>query len=329
MNLSDLRIAYLCSKGGPHPAHRAWVEVLLDVANTQVIYLPHLLPLRFPSSLIYRKRYDLVIADGFSSLPVGWFMKKAGLSRKLAFITTSPTYIRFFKLSSIFLREVDFVIAVSSLTHLATRGLFNFNRPIVVCHPVPDLSNFLAIEPSLTSKKVCFVGSLIYWKGADLLPKIIDKVRMRVDGVEFFIIGGGNISGLKDKEGVRVFGAVPHQELAKLLSECSVYVHPARFDSFSLAVVEAMAAGLIPVVTKMTGSKDLVEQVDPSLVVPLDVDAISARIIEVLSMDVGEKEALSRKAKKVAEEWSARTKETFLRGIAKAIQVSEEDTFST
>jgi len=128
---------------------------------------------------------------------------------------------------------------------------------------------------------------------------------------------------------VRIFGAVPHQELAKLLSECSVYVHPARFDSFSLAVVEAMAAGLIPVVTKMTGSKDLVEQVDPSLVVPLDVDAISARIIEVLSMDVGEKEALSRKAKKVAEEWSARTKETFLRGIAKAIQVSEEDTFST
>ena len=324
-----MRVAYLCLKGGPHPAHKPWVEALLNAANTQVVYLPHPLPLRFLSSLIYRKRYDLVIADGFSSLPVGWFMKKVRLGGKLAFITTSPTYIRFFKLSSIFLREVDFVIAVSSLTRLATRRLFNFNRLIMVCHPVPDLSNFLVIEPSLTSQKICFVGSLIYWKGADLLPKIIDKIRVKLDKVEFFIIGGGKFSGLKNKEGVKVFGAVPHQELTKLLSECSVYAHPARFDSFPLAVIEAMAAGLIPVVTKMTGAKDLVEQVDPSLVVPLDVDAISARIIEVLSMDVGEKEALSRKAKKVAEEWSARTKETFLRGIAKAIQVSEEDTFST
>jgi glycosyltransferase involved in cell wall biosynthesis len=328
MDLTNLKVAYLCLKGGPHPAHRPWVEALLNVANVQVVNLSRRFPLRFLSSSIYRRRYDLTIADGFSSLPVGWFMKKAGLCRKLAFITTSPTYIRFFRTSSIFLRDVDFVIAISSLTYLATRKLFNFNRQIIVCHPIPELSDFLKIEPSLGSKKVCFVGSFIHWKGADLLPKIIDKVCAKLNGVEFFIIGNGKLNELRDKDSMKVFGQVPHRELPKLLSECLVYVHPARFDCFPIAVIEAMAAGLIPVVTKMTGSKDLVKQVDPSLVVPVDVDAISAKIVEVLSLGIEEKETLSRRAKQVALEWSAKTKETFLKGVVKALQVHDKDALS-
>jgi hypothetical protein len=63
--------------------------------------------------------------------------------------------------------------------------------------------------------------------------------------------------------------------------------------------------------------------VDSSLIVPVDVDAIGAKIVEVLSMDIEEKEALSRRAKQVAREWSAKTKETFLKGIVKALQVHE------
>ena len=59
------------------------------------------------------------------------------------------------------------------------------------------------------------------------------------------------------------------------VSRCSVYIHPARLEAFGASVVEAMATGLIPIVTEMTGAKDLVKQVDPSLIVPVNVDAIS------------------------------------------------------
>jgi glycosyltransferase involved in cell wall biosynthesis len=317
--LVDLRIAYLCMEGGPHPAHRPWVKALLNLADTQVINLSRRFPLRFLSRSIYRRRYDLIIADGFSSLPVGWFMNKVGLCRKLSFITTSPTYLRFFKLSSVFLTDVDFVIAVSSITRLATRRFFNFNRQIIICHPIPDLSEFLKVRPSLGSRKISFVGSSIPWKGADLLPRIMAKVRMELNEAELYVIGSGEP---KNVVGVKVFGFLARQELPKLLSKCSVYVHPARFDCFPVAVVEAMAAGLIPVVTEMTGSKDLVKLVDPDLVVPVDVDAISAKIVEVMSMDIGEKEILSRRAKQVAKEWSTKSSEVFIRGIAKALRAS-------
>jgi glycosyltransferase involved in cell wall biosynthesis len=61
--------------------------------------------------------------------------------------------------------------------------------------------------------------------------------------------------------GIKVFGYTPHGERLILLSECSVYLHPARSEPFGLSVVQAMAAGLLPIVTDMTGAKDLVKQV--------------------------------------------------------------------
>jgi len=273
----------------------------------------------FPSYILTNERYDLAIADGFSTLPVGWLMKKARLTKRLAFITTSPALTRFPRLSSNLLKDVDFIIATSSLMSHAVKSL-GFNKQVVVCHPIPDLSDFSRIEPSLNSKKICFMGSHSYAKGVDLLPEIMVKVRKKVRDAELYVIGGEMIRG---SEGIRVLGYVPHgKRLSLLLSECSTYLHPARFEAFGLSVVEAMAAGLIPIVTEMTGAKDLVKRVDPSLVVPVDLDAISMKIIEVLSMDITEKEVLSRKAKRVAEEWSAKTKETFLRCIAKGLQIS-------
>jgi glycosyltransferase involved in cell wall biosynthesis len=86
--------------------------------------------------------------------------------------------------------------------------MFNFNKQIIVCHPIPELLDFLNIEPSLDSKKVCFVGSLIYWKGLDLLPKITDRIHSKLNWTKFFIIGGGKLKELKDREGVK--GLWPH-----------------------------------------------------------------------------------------------------------------------
>jgi glycosyltransferase involved in cell wall biosynthesis len=139
---------------------------------------------------------------------------------------------------------------------------------------------------------------------------------MKLKEAELYVIGSG---GLSEVEGMKVLGLVPHDELLLLLSKCAVYVHPARFDSFAVSVVEAMAAGLIPIVTEMTGSKDLVKQVDPSLIVPVNVDAISEKIVEVLSMSFNEKKVLSEKAKQVAMEWSIKAKDVFLEVLQEVI----------
>ncbi|MBS7612511.1 glycosyltransferase family 4 protein [Candidatus Bathyarchaeota archaeon] len=315
MNLSSLKICFLCPQGGPHPAHKPWIESLSNFTNIKVIHIPRRIPYRLllGYNITLSKRYDLAIVDGFTPSPMGWFMKKIGSCKKLAFITTSPAYMRFPRLFNFFLKDTDFIIATSSLTSSTIQKLFNFDdRQIAICYPIPDVSNFLKVKPSLDSQKISFLGSLIYTKGTDLLPKIITKVRTKLKEAELYVIGSGRLS---EVEGMKVFGFVPRDEELLLLSKCSVYVHPARFEAFGASVVEAMAAGLIPIVTEMTGSKDLVVQVDPSLIVPVNVDAISEKIIEVLSISINEKKVLSEKAKRIAAEWSVKVRREFPRKI--------------
>ena len=53
-------------------------------------------------------------------------------------------------------------------------------------------------------------------------------------------------------------------DLAPVFATASVYLHPGRGDAFPLSVLEAMAAGLVPIVSEWTGAKEVVEQVDPT-----------------------------------------------------------------
>ncbi|MCX8169906.1 MAG: glycosyltransferase, partial [Candidatus Methanomethyliaceae archaeon] len=78
---------------------------------------------------------------------------------------------------------------------------------------------------------------------------------------------------------------------------------------------EAMAMGLIPIVTEMTGSKDVVKEISPNLIVPVDVNAIASKIIEILSMDYNERVKLSEKAKKVAQSFIINAEKSFVQTL--------------
>jgi len=277
--------------------------------------VPNNIPSRIiPTYIPFNKKYDLAIIDGFTPLLLGWSMRKIGLCKKLAFITTSPAFAYFSKISNLLLQDVDLIIAISSLMRSVVEKMFKFEKRIVVCHPIPEISNFLKVKPSLNSQRICFIGSFSYVKGVDLLPKIITKVRMRFREAELLVIGGGTTK-LDKFEGVKVLEPVHHDMLPYHLSKCSIYLHPARFDGFSVSVVEAMAAGLIPVVTKMTGSKDIVKELSPNLVVPVDVDTLADKLIEILSMNHIERVKLSEKAKKVAQSFVMDAEKPFLQAL--------------
>jgi len=76
---------------------------------------------------------------------------------------------------------------------------------------------------------------------------------------------------------------VPRAFLFRLLRKCAVYLQPALFDAFPLSVVEAMALGLVPVVTKYVGSGDLVELIDKSLVRRPQPDDIAEALMRLMT----------------------------------------------
>ena len=83
------------------------------------------------------------------------------------------------------------------------------------------------------------------------------------------------------------------------MKKCSVYVNAARMEPFGINVIEGMCAGLIPVVTENVGAKDVVQRLEPSLIVKTDPKRIAEKVIEIFGMSHIEKVALSKKAKKI------------------------------
>lgn len=283
---------------GIHPAHKILVEAIKPSAiiNANVYNVLN----RF--TVLLKGECDVLIADGFTALRYGWLLKKAGICGRLVFITTSHAIIKNKLnklLSKIMLHHVDGVIATSTYAKSDIEKI-GFKGPIMVYHPIPDLSSFLRVKPSLDSHRICFLGRLVYDKGADLLPKILINVKKVVPDAEIYAIGRNEMNIKSSVKGLRIFGFIPRKEVLTALSQCSLYLHPARIEYFGASVVEAMATSLIPVVTETTGAKDLVRLVRPDLVVPLDVNAISAKVIELLESSLDEKEYLSGKAREVA-----------------------------
>ena len=86
-------------------------------------------------------------------------------------------------------------------------------------------------------------GLLTYLKVAEYFPEY-----------EFIIIGKPidetpEILKKYAPENVKILGFLTHKELVNTLKKCSVYMQLSAYESFGIAVVEAMQCGCIPVVT--------------------------------------------------------------------------------
>ena len=51
-----------------------------------------------------------------------------------------------------------------------------------------------------------------------------------------------------------IFGFYSHEELVKLINDCDLYVHPAEIEIEAIACLEAIACGLVPVISDSSRS---------------------------------------------------------------------------
>jgi glycosyltransferase involved in cell wall biosynthesis len=82
------------------------------------------------------------------------------------------------------------------------------------------------------------------------------------------------------------------------MKECSIYVNLSRLDPFGVGVIEAMAVGLIPIVSENVGAKVIIEKVDKTLIVNSEEKAV-IKILELFSNRI-KLAKLSQKLKKKA-----------------------------
>jgi len=83
---------------------------------------------------------------------------------------------------------------------------------------------------------------------------------------------------------LRFTGFVPHAQVPAVLAHVDVLVLPSLYEDLSSALIEAMAAGLPVVATRVGGTADLVRHgVNGLLVAPRDPAALAAAISQILA----------------------------------------------
>jgi glycosyltransferase involved in cell wall biosynthesis len=147
--------------------------------------------------------------------------------------------------------------------------------------------------------RLLFVGGDFERKGGDLL---LDVWRHHLaDLCELHLVTRGDVSS---QPGVNVYRTLSpnDRELRALYHYCDALVLPTRGDCFSLASIEAMAAGLPVITTAVGGIPEIVEnQASGYLIAPNDGMALR-QAVERLAADGDRRQAMGARGRALAEE---------------------------
>jgi glycosyltransferase involved in cell wall biosynthesis len=147
--------------------------------------------------------------------------------------------------------------------------------------------------------RLLFVGGDFERKGGDLLLEVWRH--HLADLCELHLVTRGDVSS---QPGVNVYRTLSpnDRELRALYHYCDALVLPTRGDCFSLASIEAMAAGLPVITTAVGGIPEIVEdQASGYLIAPNDGMALRLAV-ERLAADGDRRQAMGAHGRALAEE---------------------------
>jgi glycosyltransferase involved in cell wall biosynthesis len=122
---------------------------------------------------------------------------------------------------------------------------------------------------------IVFVGRICEQKRPALLADILRAARDQGLIFRALIIGDGDLKAqLQDLLGkhhladnVRMLDSVPHQRWLDILAVSDIFLMPSQYEGISIALLESIAAGVVPVVAKVGGHDEIVTP-DAGVLIP-------------------------------------------------------------
>ena len=151
---------------------------------------------------------------------------------------------------------------------------------VMVIHPGVSMDRFSSLNREVCRQEirkihglssndvvVLFVSMNFELKRLDLVIKGVAGVAEKEDrnlSMKLLVVGKGDTKkfmGLARNLGIsdRVIFTGVTAEVEKYYLACDIFAMPSKFDTFGLAVLEAMAAGLPVIITSRVGARDLVQ----------------------------------------------------------------------
>lgn len=272
-----------------------------------------------------RRRWDLLVGDGPQHLPVLMkALRLLGPNQKAVpylagefpyFLATGYYGPRRTALLRWWFARWDAYLCLGPMVEDLVRGVIPPHRQ----GDVFTIQNFVRedrlrelqdVTPDLRSLRLLFIGHgpsgfRVFYKGLDLMVEAFARARKSLPALHWSIAGEWDShvrQAMEARCGIPAgslswLGSTPR--LREILASHALYFHCARGDAWPNSVMEAMVAGVPPLVSEWTGVRDLVAQVDGRLVVPLDPDAIAERIAWYFSLPPSERTSLGERAREL------------------------------
>lgn len=138
--------------------------------------------------------------------------------------------------------------------------------------------------------RLLYVGRLEEKKGVHFLIKALQKIKQK--DVELSIVGEGPfkqrlvklVRQLELNDKVCIRGRITHSRLYELYAQSNIFVLPSEFEAHSIALTEAIAFGLVPVVTNVGGNKFMVTHGTNGFLIqyPVDINELSKALLKLI-----------------------------------------------
>ncbi|MBN2421492.1 glycosyltransferase [Candidatus Woesearchaeota archaeon] len=275
----------------PHPIHEAWMK---SVSSRKTLpYVPKFLlwTKKFPiasqlislvSGIFNAPFAGVFVVEGVGTVPFVFFRpgKVVCINSDTFFYNLEHSSWLVRTYSKLLLKRIDGFISTSSMMQIQQAKYAN--KPSQVVYPFMEKQKLFKMHPKFENNNICNIAGMRYTKGTDILVDVFKKYKQIHKNAQLFSLGweGGDIKtdwkNKVEEAGGIAPGFVPSEEYYK---ESSIYINPARHEPFGVNVIEAMAAGIPPLVSEHCGSSDVVKKVSKELIIPLKSDEIVKKIV--------------------------------------------------
>ncbi|MEU8801606.1 glycosyltransferase [Spirillospora sp. NPDC048819] len=161
-----------------------------------------------------------------------------------------------------------------------------------LAHKIETISNPISFDvlrprPVTELRRWLYVGTLVERKGVDLLLEAFAECHAEDPGLTLTMAGPGELAGrlaeraaeLGVDRAVSFLGAVDPNEATRLMRDHDLLVHAARWETFGVTIVEAVAAGLPVLVTRCGGPERTLAGIENAAGEMIDVEENAESIV--------------------------------------------------
>lgn len=230
-----------------------------------------------PRLLELAGRYDIINVHG-----VDFFIDLLGLGRQAhgrpVVLTTHggffhtewfPSFKRLFfhTVTRTALKGVDRVLASSPSD---ARLFASISDRVTLVENGVDIKRFSVVERNRSGDNLVYVGRISRNKRVDRLLEALAVLRTFRPEARLVIVGPdweGLMGGLQEQAAamgltgaVTFTGGVSLERLREELAGAKLFVSASRYEAFGISLVEAMAAGTVPMVSRIDAFEDIVDE---------------------------------------------------------------------